>query len=415
MNDQDELQRQIGSTLRDQAGQVGGVGFGFDAVKARAGRIRRNRRIAGGIAVAATLAVVAPTALAVGGAFESGREIGPAPEPDPSPTRVVRTALTLDGVERGEAPAVEYFTPDGVVLPDQGLQRLDGSYQAVAPSETHGGWIAVEPDGQGIRYFSKDFEPQGGSDATLTFVTTPDRGWLAWVVPESVASASSARWRAQTLVLHSATDPDGFRSWDLPDLPIATPVGFVAEDRVVYEASWPDGETGIFIAEPDGSSTQVPGYVGALSAHATTGLLAVQTKANEDASGCFGVVDVAVSLEEPVWETCEHSLGAFSPDGRWVMASSAYRSGLGPAYLDILDAQTGDVVAQFRQSRKGQIGLIQPVWESSASILSLAQDGSLLRMIRMGIDGSLKEVLDPVETEWAADQYYYLGSDRTSL
>ena len=36
-------------------------------------------------------------------------------------------------------------------------------------------------------------------------------------------------------------------------------------------------------------------------------------------------------------------------------------------------------------------------------------------MIRLGTDGSLEEVVDPVEGDWLADQHYYLGSDRTSM
>ena len=405
MNQNDELQQLVGRELRDRADHLPPVSFGLEAVKGRAGRIRRNRRIAAGVAVAAGLAVVVPTAVTVGGALQSQREIEPV-LPDPTPTQVVRTTLTLDGIERGDAPTVEYFTRDGVVLPGQGLQPLDASYQALAPFEPGGGWIAVEPDGQAIRYFSADFEPQGGSSATDGFITTPDRAYVAWVAPEA---------GAQTLVVRSATDPEVGMTWDLPEFPVAMPVGFVAEDRVVYETVDPEGTTGIYIAEPDGSSTELPGYVGVVSADPTTGLVAVQTKANEDGSACSGVVDPDVSLTEPVWETCEHSFGAFSPDGSLLLAGSAYQSGIGPTYIDLLDAETGAVVAKFRQERKGQIALVQPVWESPESIVAIALEGQTTTMVRLGTDGSLEEVVDRLDVDWLDDQAFYLGSDRTSF
>ena len=404
MNHNDELQQRVGRELRDHADHLPPVSFGLDAVKGRAGRIRRNRRIAAGVAVAAAFAVVVPTAVTVGGALQSERTIQPA-SPEPSPTQVTRTTLTLDA-QRGDTPEVEYFTPDGVVLPGQGLQPLDVSYQALVPSEADGGWIAMEPDRQGISYLNEDFEPQGGSSATESLVTTPDRAWVAWVAPEP---------GAQTLVVHSTTDPESGMTWDLPESPVALPVGFIAEDRVVYQTMDPQGRAELFIAEPDGSTTKLPGYVGVESADPTSGLIAVQTKANEDASGCFGVVDPDVSLTEPVWETCAHSLGGFSPDGRLVMASSSYQSGLGPSYIDVLDAETGAVVAEFRQDRKAQIALVMPVWESSESIVTVAVEGEVTTMLRLGLDGSVEEVVDRVRGEAFADLMFYLGMDRTAL
>jgi hypothetical protein len=404
MNDQDQLQRQVARELREQAEQLSPAHFGLEAVKGRAGRIRRNRRIAAGVAVAAGIAVVVPTAMSVGGALRTDDGIDPAP--DPTPTHVAHTTLTLDGLQRGDDPQIEYFTPDGVVLPGRGLRPLDASYQALVPSEADGGWIAMEPDGQGIRYFTEDFEPQGGSSATQSFVTTPDRAWVAWVTPEP---------GAQTLVLHSTTDSDRGMVRDLPELQVAVPVGFVAEDRVVFETTDQRGTTEVFVAEPDGSTTELSGYVGAMDANPNNGLIAVQVKVNDDASGCFGVVDPAVSLSEPIWETCNHSLGGFSPDGRLVMASSPYQSGIGPTSIDVLDARTGELVAEFSQTRTTQIALVQPSWESPESIVAIALDGPMVAMVRLGVDGSLATIADPVEGDWATDLQYYFGSDRTSM
>jgi hypothetical protein len=42
-------------------------------------------------------------------------------------------------------------------------------------------------------------------------------------------------------------------------------------------------------------------------------------------------------------------------------------------------------------------------------------DGRLVTMLRLGVDGGLEVIADPVEGDWAADLQYYFGSDRTSL
>jgi hypothetical protein len=380
--------------------------FGFGDVKGHAGRIRRNRRIAAGVGVAAAVAIIAPVAmLAAQGLNGADRELDPAPSPD-APVEIARTTLTLDGLERGDAPGVEYFTPDGVVLPGEGLQELDGSYQAMVPSEADGGWIASEPDRQGIRYFSGAFEPQGGSDKTDGLATTPDRAWVTWSAPES---------GGQTLVLRSTTDPEAGTVWDFPEFPAVMPVDFVAEDRVVYQAvDQQDGSVDAGIAEPDGSLTQLPGVVGVSSANPVNGLIAVQTRTNKDASGCFGVVDPDVSTSETAWETCDHSLGAFSPDGRYVMASSPYGDGFGLTSLDVLDAETGEMVARFTQASNTQISLVMPVWESDDTIVAVAAEGETQTMVRLGVDGALEETVDPVEGVYG-DLYFYLGEDRARL
>ena len=402
----DELERMLGRQLHDQVDGMNDHPFGFGDVKGRAGRIQRNRRIAAGVGVAAAVAIIAPVAMfAAQGLDGADRELDPAPSPD-APVEIARTTLTLDGLERGDAPGVEYFTPDGVVLPGVGLQEQGGSYQAMVPSEADGGWIAVETDRQGIRFLNEDFEPQGGSSKTDGLATTPDRSWITWSAQES---------GAQTLVLRSTTDPGAGMAWDFPEFPAVTPVGFVAEDRVVYQAvDQEDGSVDAGIAEPDGSLTKLPDVVGVASANPVNGLIAVQTRTNKDASGCFGVVDPDVSTSEPVWETCDHSLGAFSPDGRHVMASSPYGDGFGLTTLDVLDAETGEMVARFTQASNTRIDLVMPVWESDSTIVAVAAEGETQTVVRLGVDGSLAEVVDPVEGVYG-DLYFYLGEDRTSL
>lgn len=399
----DELERMLGRELHGRVDGLHDSPLGLADVKGRASRIRRNRRMVAGGAVAAALAVVVPTVMTLGGpASESQRDIDPAPAPD-APTEVVRTELTLDGLERGDDPAIEYFTPDGVVLPGQGLVELDQSYQALVQNPVDSGWIAVEPDGQSIRYLSEDFEPQGGSSGTTGFITTADREWVAWVAPEA---------GAQTLFSRSVSDRSDSQAWDFPSSPVVEPVGYLGEHRVAFKEQ--EGRVKAGIAEPDGTITQLPRFINVRDANETNGLISAQTSSDPSEGGCFAVVDPD-SPKDPVWETCDYALGSFSPDGRYVMATDPYQSGLGPVSLSILDARTGEPVAEFQPgSRRPGLTLVTPSWEGSNSILASAVGEGDQVLLRLGVDGTLEDASErvgPVVGDW----HFYLGTDRAGL
>lgn len=398
----DELERMLGQDLHRQVDDIRTVPFGFDEVKGRARRIRRNRRITAGVAVAAALAVIVPVGLNAGGATQTKDDIQPAPSPN-VPATLSRTTLTLTGLSRGDAPGIEYFTPHGVVLPSGATWPLADSYQAVVWSEVDYRWIALGPARDEVVYLSDDFEPQDSSPASgLGFTTTPERDYVSWAVPEK---------GAQTLQVRSTINRDEMTSWTLPASPVVGPVGILGPDSVVYETETAQGPTGVFLADSDGTTRVLP-YVSALAADPVNGLISVQTRVR-DAGGCFGVVEAATLTT--AWETCDYKLGTFSPDGRFVMATSAQSDGLGPTSLSVLDARTGDLVAEFASAGRKIVTLIRPAWEAADTIVATASEGNVTTMVRMGIDGTLEEVVDPVAGSAYDDVYYYTGEDRAGL
>lgn len=396
----DELERMLGRDLHDQVDGMTGVPFGIDDVKGRAGKIRRNRRIAAGVGVAAALGVIVPTAFAAGGVFDSRSEIQPAPSPD-APVEVARTTLTLDGLERGAAPAIEYFVPDGVVLPGQGLQPLSESYQALVPEQETGGWFAFGADRTSVEFLDEGFEGVGGGPATDGFASTPDREYVSWTEVRPDGS--------QRLGVHSTTDLNDVTTWELPESPTVNPVGILGPDSAVYETVTPQGETGVGVANPDGSTTELS-YLRVRGVDPVDGRISVLTRVR-GSSGCFAVVDVGTLVD--AWQTCDYSLGAFSPDGEYVMATNADSDGLGLSELDVLDADTGDLVARFSQTGPSQVALVGASWESADSMVAVAVEGETQTIVRMGLDGTLEETVDPVQGEPYGDLYFYLGADRT--
>ena len=61
------------------------------------------------------------------------------------------------------------------------------------------------------------------------------------------------------------------------------------------------------------------------------------------------------------------------------------------------------------------MSLIRPAWESADTIVATAMGGPTTTMVRMGVDGTLEEVADPVDSADYGDVYYWIGQDRAGL
>lgn len=396
----DELETLLVAGLRDHAGDVDSTWVDFPDVRGRAISIRRRRRVVAGVGVAAALALFAPLAVSVSGVLQSDREVLPAPPV--SPEVIARTTLTLDGLERGDDPAIEYFTADGVVLPDRGLRALDSSLQALVPSEVDGGWLAVGPAADEVLELSEDFVETGTLALSGGLVAHPERSLVAWTTPTS---------DGQTLVLHSTTDPGVDTEWDFPRTPQVEAVGFTGVGSLLFQTLGPDGSHEIGVASEDGTTRMLGGdHVKAISADPTSGRIAVQTESRADLSSCSAVLDPTGTTIE--WETCDYLLGAFSPDGRHVIASDPVQSGLGVSSLSVLDSSTGRPVASFEQPRRGQLMLVGVAWESDTTLVAAALEGTTTTLLRLGVDGTLEETVEPIEGDPYSDVAFYLGQDR---
>jgi hypothetical protein len=364
---------------------------------------QRHRRLAVGAGVAAAVAILVPLAVAGGGLDRADRTPPPASQ-SPSVERVAfHTRLSLDGASPGDAPGIEYFTADGVVLPGRGLVEQTTNWQGLVASEADGGWVAYGPARDEVRFLGRDFEDRGGSSAGDAFVTSADRSYVAWTATES---------GGQTLRLHPTTGSGEDERWGFPAAPPVTPVGVLGDDRVVFKTTdQQDGHVTVAIAEPDGTISEFADVANAVAV-SSDGLVSVMTRSLPDESGCFGVVDAAVDPTSVVWETCDHSLGVFSPDGRYVLAGPAYLDGSGDRTLAVLDARTQREVAVFDQRAAGRLVIGQHVWESGTSVLAVASEGERQTLLRLGVDGSLERATDVVTGGPFDDVAFWLGDER---
>jgi len=387
MNHTDEREL-LARELRARSGDVGGHPIGFDAVRQSARRLQRRRRAVTGAVAAVFASIALPTGLALTSGLTTAE--GPVKQPTVAagPTQAVPrpdgpVTLTLRDLEDGPAPAIPYFTADGLVTPEETLEA-DVVLQAV---ERRGdGWVGLGYAGEGAQVltFDEDLEVTGSEASGMTMAATADGSLVAYVRIEPDYS--------QTLLSTTALDA---MTWTFPARSGVEPVGYAGPGEVVYELR--QGETSeAGIAYGDGETRPLEGFVAVDDASEAAGLVAGMTQV-DDSGSCSAVMAPAESTTAMVKRTCDYSLFSFSPDGRHLIASDPYQSGMGMTSLTVLDAQTLEPVVEYEQPRGAQLALPTAAWESDDAILAVAVEGSTTTMLRLGLDGRLEQVVEPVE------------------
>jgi hypothetical protein len=120
----------------------------------------------------------------------------------------------------------------------------------------------------------------------------------------------------------------------------------------------------------------------------STGLLAGLVR-YEPGKGkiCSAVADTATG-ERSV--TCDHQLGRFSPDGRFLVGGTPDADGPGSPTVAILDARTLEPVVEFGPGKNQPGFALQAVWEDDDSVLVVYELEAEQAILRLGTDGSVE-------------------------
>lgn len=388
--------------LRDRSTDVGGHPIDLADVRTRARHIRRRRNAVRGAVAAMIAAVAVPSGIAVNTALDTpGSLKSDRIATSPSPRTDGPVGLRLDGLPTGEAPQVPYFTTDPanpedarMVTPD-GLVHFDpelGPVQAAAPFGD--GWVVLAYAGNGgPEIFRLD------ADGRITGKEQQPAGPTMYVAKDGSRVAYTLLEEDGTQLLYdvSTTDMEA-RSWRLPAKPEITPVGFVDDDTIAYEAgaNWVEAE--VYTVDVGGTPQRVPGLMSA--SDAGHGLVVGTSRIEADESVCAAAV--AADSGEQLWENCDYSLpgGALSPTGQWLQALDSYTDGYGPLSMAVLDTATGDPVVEYGQAgNRGQVTLMQRVWESEDTLLSATADPAdeQFTILRLDVNGTAEHTIDPVD------------------
>ena len=106
-----------------------------------------------------------------------------------------------------------------------------------------------------------------------------------------------------------------------------------------------------------------------------------------------------------MWETCDHQLGAFSPDGRYVVGLAPYFDGLGSPSVGDPGRHHGRARCRLRQrphrTLRGSRGDV--VWEDATTLLATVTQGVDQYVVRATIDGRVERVAGPRPTEMSVE------------
>ncbi len=380
MNTTDDLTR----SLREQADRIGGHPIDFESVRGRAHSIRRRRRLAAGAGVLAAVAVIAPIAVtASGGLSRSDDSVPPATEvPNPTPVGQVK-AIGADA-PRGADPSVPWM--DGTVLhqPDGATTDLGKAYHEVTPYD--GGWAVVDLVEGTTSFLDADGEVRQTFAGQSLAVT---------VDGESLASVLTATAGDQDVGLYpvSGVGPGGYLSSVVSFDGTVDLAGFTGVQEVAYTLTGAQGQSGAWLTDWAQEPRRLRGLLNVEAASQATGVVSGLTSIDELEPGSCSAV-VAAASGQHRWETCDYTLEAFSPDGRYVIGTEDYQDGLGGDTVAILDATDGTVLVEYTTRDIGFTGAA--VWETSSTVLVTTYQDGLWYALRLGLDGTVTQALEPV-------------------
>lgn len=374
--------------LRERSADIDGHPIGFDAVRQSAKHIRRRRNIVTGAVAAVVASISLPTGLAVTSALNEPGDGGDDNliATSPAPTPVGSVDLVTKGLPAGETPRLPYLVHQGFVTPDGTKVDVGVNLTSVAAFED--GWIGhVYAGNGGAEIYSFDADGNrlgtGAQMAGESMIVSADGSRVSYTL---VAEDGS-----QTLV-DAPTSGEQPRTWDFPERPAVEPVAFLDENSMVIQEATGGAPTYSTLDE-GGELKRLDGFLGVADAH--DGLVAGIV--SEDMGSTCSAVR-RPSTGETVWETCDYSLLAFSPDGRWVAATGPYQSGFGMVSGAILDAEDGTPMVDLEQAtRTSQVTLADLVWEDDDSVLAPVMDGNSYGMLRLGVDGTMETTVEPIE------------------
>ena len=425
----DELTRE----LRDRSQDVGGHPIDFDSVRRTAQGIQRRRRIAGGIAAAAVLAVAVPAGMAASSSLNLGQEPAGQPtttvsvttqsssteptatqEPTPSKPQPTQTAsgptqtssqptssttptppadpnagktvdLTAAGAVRGADPAIPFIDGQTLVGPGGAPVNLGASYYDIAPHR--GGWVALGSDDDGnlrLFFLAADGSVQDSAATTgKALAINADGDYVAYALTNGVIELAPTEDAGETWTFR--LDAPG------PITPVA--VGAVikkyAEPICAVFYNIEGREPQARYASCHGIVDEVDPFI-SMTGLARDGTHAGVVSVSDTGSNCSQVRGGDPSRSK-LWETCDHAVGRFSPDSRYVLARSPYGDeGGGDIQVTILDAHTGDVMVSYATSKGSESFVADVAWEDDSHVLATVQEDGVWRILRLDLDGNIE-------------------------
>lgn len=382
----DRLTRTL-SREADEFHRRGGSELEIGQVLARAGEIRRGRRMRATMLMAAcVLAVAVPI-----GVVSLGGGTSHEPPPAPAP-KVDRSPITLEGLKTGDAPKIVYVESGTVHQGGTSVSSTDERY--VAAAEYDGGvMIAVMDDLGTLTAHALAAGPKGSWPMSGDFTVSSNGSLLAFVQPDGTPVVVSSTEGADDATVHQLPRIPRGEGFDAVAVTgdDCSPGAGAAGCTVWVNSHGQDREA--WVSTSGGAAKPASASFVTVSDVATDGRVSGFISYADDGS-CSAVED---GDGAELWSTCDHHFRSFSPDGTHLSAFPAYADGPGSSQMAVLDARTGAPVLDLQTVRDAFIP--QVAWEDDTHLLVVVGEGQRAAILRIGLDGSREYAVPPVSTE----------------
>ena len=385
-----ELTRELHRRTDTMIGARPGAPLSFDDVRAKATTIRRRRRVATGLGVAAAIAVIVPTAIfATRGGPSTVQPASPlptagTPSPDsPTPTSTSTPVmgdkphvLDVRGLPTGAPPAIPWLVSgDQSPLPSSFVEVSGATVRSLPQG------VEVLANGRTFGPYPSDSPVARNIQGTIAGWVTTDGDLMVWQVgqsqPLTIGHTDLAGTQLEAITGNDCTTGDcklWIRGSTLP-----------SGDQ---ESQAIDGNGTVTLADHDGR-------IIAVRDADESGRVLGSTEIG-DGTSCSALLDASTT----VFSTCAYQLDSFSPSGDYVLASEAYHDGASSGTIAVF-ATAGDRMAYRVRTNQHTAGYWQAVWEDDTHVLFTAIQDGTWSIVRMGVDGSLEYAVPPV----AGDPY----------
>lgn len=400
----DDMSDELNRTLRAHTAGIDGSSISLGEVKGRATQIRRRRAAAGSMAAAAAVAILVPTAMAGSDLFSNASrdELPPATQHTQDPAPTPADGLDIAGLPRGAEPGIAWVESgtlhhDGREIP---LPEGAGSVATLADEyvvSTRNAVVVLDAEGRVIT-------TEQAAEHTGLAVNAAGTA-AAWMGPDNAPVVWQAGFR-EALHFDGLPTPQEEGGSHLPPGPWHDPqaVGLTGEDCttdaetrvgagcvVVFTASNDRTDVQGFVSDTQGIVDVASSTLQAITAVSAERRMAGITEITDDGT-CSAVIGEADSV---AWSTCDHRLGAFSPDGSLLTGPQAYGSGIGDGEVAILSASDGEVLVSL-DNRESQSFVARTAWEDDEHVLAEVFQAGQWAIVRIGLDGSMEYAVGPV-------------------
>jgi hypothetical protein len=321
----------------------------------------------------------------------------PTTSPTPTPTEVpppATTRLSVEGLVQGAPPALPLVSSPGGRGPWT-LQPVAGESVDLQVDQPFGfatlgdRTVVLQDDGDGasVAVLGADGRVAGDDEEVLGYrlAVSANGSMVAWLAADRAVRVVETGREA---------------SLDLPRVPGAVEIGALAGYDTCLEAESDVGGCTAYVDVDEPRQAWLTTSHGIVDVAGP--LLAVADSAPDgDVIGLVSVADegscggLFAEPDAATWETCAHTLTAFSPSGRLVLGTDAYLDGFGRRSVAFLDAADGAVLQEFAGKGRGPT-ILQTAWEDDEHVLAVVFERGRWAVVRLGVDGSAELAVEPV-------------------